>query len=414
MRHRRLSRSLASIIVVASSAGTIISMNACAGNEPSLDGVPPELDGGSTLTEGGGGSETADGGLDGSPDAMADADASVLCSPDGFCHLPVPTPDSLRAVWGDDVGTVWAVGAEGNILRWDGTALVVHQKVSSPLYAIWGSGPTDIWVAGESGIFHGQGATSASVTFTAAAYVPTVPIRSIHGFDPNDVWFVGGVSDWEREEGVVLRYTGPKGAAEPELEHDPIEAEGGGFTAVWGSSREDMWLASSTQFGQVARVFHGAGDGTGGTTFEEVEVKAEIPDLGLVLSEVVGGIHVPDTFIAGNISWFGFMYLGVVWSGATHPPDGDAGAVVWGNDDLWGEGWAFAVRGIYGTSRNDVWFVGETGRIRHFDGAKWSLARVTIDKMPFVEDLYGIWGGSKDIWVVGDKTVLRKSTEVKP
>ena len=183
-------------------------MNACAGNEPSLDGVPPELDGGSTLAEAGSSSETTDGGP--SADAQADADASVPCSPDGFCHLPVPTSDSLRAVWGDDVGTVWAVGAEGNILRWDGAAFVVHQKVSSPLYAIWGSGPTDIWVAGESGIFHGQGATPASVTFTAAAYVPTVPIRSIHGFGPNDVWLVGGVSDFERgEEAVVLHYTGP-------------------------------------------------------------------------------------------------------------------------------------------------------------------------------------------------------------
>jgi len=412
MRPSRLSRRIASIIVVASSAGALISINACAGSEPSLDGVPPELDGGSTLTEDGASSET-DGGP--SADAKADADASVPCSPDGFCHLPVPTSDSLRAVWGDDVGTVWAVGAEGNILRWDGAAFVVHQKVSSPLYAIWGSGPTDIWVAGESGIFHGQGATSSSVTFTAAAYVPTVPIRSIHGFGPNDVWLVGGVSDFERgEEAVVLHYTGPKGAAEPEFEHDPIEAEGGGFTAVWGSSPDDMWLASSTQFGMVARVFHGHGDGSGGTTFEEVEVRADIPDMGLGLSEVVGGIHVPETFIAGNISWFGFMWLGVVWSGATHPPDGDAGAVVWGNEDNWGENWAFAVRGIHGTSKNDVWFVGETGRIRHFDGAKWSLARVTIDKMPFVEDLYGIWGGSKDIWIVGDKTVLRKSTEVKP
>mgnify|MGYP001089631933 FL=1 len=401
--------SLASLFALVLGAAALASMSACSEDDTLGSFEPePEIDGGNPLPEVDASEEPADGGLDdAAEDAGADADASVLCSPDGLCHLPVPVSDSLRAVWGDGAGTVWVVSDKGDVLRWDGTAFIVHANVPSPLSTIWGSGPTDIWIGGESGIFHGQGATPASVTFTAISYVPTVPVRSIHGFGPNDVWFVGGVSGWEGEAGLVLRYRGPTGDPTNDFQHDPMESEGDAFTTVWGSRPDDMWLAATgiAATPQGARVYHGRGDGNGGTSFERVEVHTGFGSMSLL--EVVGAIHVPETFIAGNNWW----NQGNVWSGAIHPPDGDAGAVVWG-----GEEFGSSVRGIYGTSKSDIWLVGDRGRIRHFDGTKWSPSRVTVDKFPFVKNLNAIWGApnKKEFWIVGDGTVLRKTSGVNP
>ena len=98
-----------------------------------LGSFEPGIDGGNTLPEVDASEEPVDGGVDDAADAArADADASVLCSPDGFCHLPVPVSDSLRAVWGDGAGTVWAVSDKGDVLRWDGTAFLVHATAAEP------------------------------------------------------------------------------------------------------------------------------------------------------------------------------------------------------------------------------------------------------------------------------------------
>ena len=105
---------------------------------------------------------------------------------------------------------------------------------------------------------------------------------------------------WEREEGLVLRYRGPTGDPANDFQHDPMESEGVSFTTVWGSSADDMWLAATgiVATPQGARVYHGRGDGNGGTAFESVEVDTGFGSRGLF--EVVGGIHVPETFIAGK------------------------------------------------------------------------------------------------------------------
>src|SRR5229473_7413611 len=54
------------------------------------------------------------------------------------------------------------------------------------------------------------------------------------------------------------------------------------------------------------------------------------------------------------------------------------------------------LNGIWGTSRNDVWYVGEDGALGHFDGTAW--VRHDVGSI----DIWGISGiSSKDVWVVG-------------
>jgi hypothetical protein len=64
--------------------------------------------------------------------------------------MPSPTTADLRAVWGSGPEDVFAVGLDGTILHYDGSAWSAmdtpFSSSQSPpsLYAVWGSGPNDV------------------------------------------------------------------------------------------------------------------------------------------------------------------------------------------------------------------------------------------------------------------------------
>jgi hypothetical protein len=91
---------------------------------------------------------------------------------------------------------------------------------------------------------------------------------------------------------------------------------------------------------------------------------------------------------------------------------------VWGSasTDVWAVGWSGTIlhwdgsawspvsrginadlRGVWGSASTDVWAVGWSGTILHWDGSAWSpVSRVTNDF------LLGVWGSARtDVWAVG-------------
>jgi len=66
------------------------------------------------------------------------------------------------------------------------------------------------------------------------------------------------------------------------------------------------------------------------------------------------------------------------------------------------------LRGVWGSSADDVWVVGAAGTIFHFDGESWQpFASGTED------DLQAVHGtGPGDVWAVGDDTIVRWDGEV--
>jgi serine/threonine protein kinase len=64
----------------------------------------------------------------------------------------------------------------------------------------------------------------------------------------------------------------------------------------------------------------------------------------------------------------------------------------------WDASWTGRLEGVWGSSRDDIWAVGERGIIRHFDGYLWR----TVESGT-VADLYEVRGSSRDdVWAVGD------------
>ena len=412
MRALRLGmfRSISSFIAVLGSAA-LLSVNACTTEEELGREIP--TDGGVTDDASGPSLPDADVDVVDVDGSDPDVDAAPrTCSSQGFCHVPLPEPVTLRGVWGDGTGVVWAVAQEGKILRWDGSTWTVHASVEGALFTIWGSGPTDLWIGGELGIFHGVGPTSTQIAFTAVPSDSDIAITSIHGFGPNDVWAVGGRQWWDpetwegHEESRVLHYTGPTGDPATEWRRDPMSDRVAVFSSVWGSGPDDVWLGGRTDldepYGGV--VLHGKRNGDE-TTFTPVEIGTGFFDR---IGRPTGGAALPDeVFVVGEDR----NGLGYVWIGPRDPDaGGGTGPKITNGDDF---GTGYPITSVWGTSKNDAWIAGKGGRVWHWDGKDWAVGGVSLTKFPLMNDLHAMWGSPNgEMWIVGDQIAMRKNLAV--
>ncbi|MDF2691996.1 MAG: hypothetical protein K0S65_379 [Labilithrix sp.] len=80
-----------------------------------------------------------------------------------FEPVPSPVTTDLRGVYGFSADDIWAVGDGATVVHWDGT---VWTKVGTPfdgakvkprLFAVWGSGPKDVWIGGNGVMLHLEG-----------------------------------------------------------------------------------------------------------------------------------------------------------------------------------------------------------------------------------------------------------------
>lgn len=375
---------------------------ACASSEDAPQA--PQGDGGAPEASG-----PADGGDDDAGDAGArDAEART-CSDQGFCHETLPPNETLRGVWGDGA-TVWAVSEQGDVLRWDGQTWSVHAKKLGALYAIWGAGPTDVWIGGAAGLFHGTGASPQALVFepSDAPGDADVPILSIWGSGPDDVFAVGGALGADfMPRGRVLHRGGADGGAGWEL--DPISSVPLAFKRVWGSTASGTWIAGDdgSDFSQTSGLFARA---PGESELAPITIDAFAPDEG------------PEQGVPGSISGAGMMADGRVvvmgrtksstpsfWYGAS----GDGGAPVWtyegrGLDDL-------ALYAVWSNGGNETWVAGDYGRLRSSSGGKWKQAALMIATFPVIAPLHAMWGTSPDdFWIVGRDIAIHRTPGKKP
>lgn len=369
---------------------------ACADTEESGDaprdvpatGSVPNVDSGTTTAD--------DAGVDGGGDATTANDAAPrTCSKEGFCHTTLPPKQSLRGVWADGNGIAWAVTEEGNILRFDGTTWKVHVNVPGPLHAIWGSGPTDVWIGTTTGLLHGTGASSNALVFTEVELPkgPVTAITSIWGTGPDDVWAVGGELSFPLV-GRVLHWTGTEWALESIVKEDVM------YQRVFGSATSGMWLAgrrnNPEQFWFDVTLLHRP---VGGTEWEMVPLPLDPA----VDGNPVGSLeNLYDASISADGS-------AVFVMGRTHSA---TPAYVRGTDTGNGKwDFTFFANGKFGepeshaivaSTMNDLFILGDYGRLVHATGSSFKQSLITVDKFPVIDSFYASFGK----WFVGDDIAL--------
>ncbi len=143
-----------------------------------------------------------------------------------WTELDSGTLVSLRAVWADAADHAWAVGDAGMVLRFDGVAWSrVASPTSSGLLAVWGAGPTDVFVGGSAGVWRWDGTIWNMTTGSNTA--------AIWGASATDVYSVASSVD-----GVI--------------HWDGAAAGSSGFTPgcfdLWGSAANDIYgVRNATQ-----------------------------------------------------------------------------------------------------------------------------------------------------------------------
>ncbi|UCG88037.1 MAG: Ig-like domain-containing protein, partial [Gemmatimonadota bacterium] len=230
------------------------------------------------------------------------------------------TFDALHGLWGASPTDVFAVGGNGSILHYDGTAWSADPSVttSDVLFDVWGASSADVYAVGAAGtVLHFDG-TSWSAMSSGTS-------ESLHG-----VWGASGVDVYAvGAGGTILHYDGVAWGA-------MASGSVSGLQAVWGSSTEDIFAV---------------GDG------------------GTILHYDGTAWSVMSSGTAANLSG--------VWgaAGTNVYAVGEGNTVVQYNGSTWFPidiGVAADFTGIHGDAANDIYVVSSTSGIVHFDGSEWT------------------------------------------
>jgi len=274
----------------------------------------------------------------------------------------------------------------------------VSNLFATDLYAIWGTGPTDVYAAGENGsIVHSVGGG----VWTVDAQLPTVGVFvGIWGTSPTNVYAItdvgyvcqsSGDAHWScatiaedltaiwgpsaeycylvSDVGVITRLVEPGQLVTTELNGHSAY----GFWGVWGSGPGDVYVA-----GDNGEVLHSDGDagwtpeiagqpGTGGTLW---------------------GSGPTDIYEVGGTVPF-HSSGGGKWAAETTPTT------------------TTALFGVWGSSASDVYITGDVGTVLHrVDGGAWT-AEATASTVP----LNAVWGsGPTDVYAVGGSATILHRT----
>jgi hypothetical protein len=281
----------------------------------------------------------------------------------GAAWRPVASPvtTDLRAVWGAAADDVWAVGASGVAVHWDGRAWTsVSTGIDGTLRALWGSGASDLWAAGWDDadaalVLHWDGRAwtrDASVT-------DNYPIRGLWGASGADVWAVGGAIDAGSD--LVLHWDGQA------WNRVAMNGQFTPYVGVAGSAGDDAWLVTDDQ----------SVDRWDGHAWHS---EMDRPWRALL----TGGV-----WLAG--------YQDVFFTGASgYVYRDDHGT--WTRTSLG----SATLHAITGTRETDLWAVGDNGTILHSDGTRWAAAASIT-----AHGLWGIWTASPtEGWSVGDQGTI--------
>ncbi|MDF2696845.1 MAG: hypothetical protein K0S65_5228 [Labilithrix sp.] len=381
---------------------------ACAGNED--EGAPPEVDAGiSTIPVADATPADAPDATDGGcSDDSADCGVQEPSCKAEWC--PVTTiPDErigLSAVWGSGPSDVWVVGAAGSVLHWDGSAWATASAgTTQSLYAVWGSGPNDVWAVSTPGaIFHTTGFANGTAEWSRAMDIADAGVdtasagklsRAIWGTSPRDVW-VGGdpfarkgsTATWGGFRTLVADDGVDSGVADGGIVWTPVWSSL--IMAIWGSGPEDIWVVGPGSKG-LASGGSSAAHSNGSLGADGVPVWTAFDTQSTDVLYAIWGSGPGDVWTVGDHGTIRHFTAGATrWSIIESPTTAK-------------------LRGAWGSGPSDVWAVGEEGTLIHYDGTKWSSA--TADFAPGEKpSLFGVWGSSSnDVWAVGSGTIFHYS-----
>ena len=148
-------------------------------------------------------------------DVWITGDATLIhCRSVTICGVEASGGGALYGVWGSSASNVFAVGANGRILRYNGTSWApMSTPTNRALVRVAGSGPSDVWAVGDSVVIHYDGAQWSTVPMTGdlQRLLSWVSLSSQSAFLQIGLWvrgpkevYLGG------DNGLVSRWDGSR------------------------------------------------------------------------------------------------------------------------------------------------------------------------------------------------------------
>lgn len=342
---------------------------------------------------------------------------------------PLPGGYDLFAVWGDSPADVWAVGAHGSIVHWDGQAVTnVDSPVEVRLATLDAWRRDDVYAAGEDYLLHFDGRA-----WHIEDRFPEETIRDLVCADDGRLCLVGSFGLRIRDGDSWRTVAGPRTTSKTVWTADDGLLRVGDDSLIW---LVRGWTAATELALDRGSIQHGDGrlfwsDGSyyygSGVFVRDPQAGWEwdggswsslntLLDMGAIICATDGGIVMRDTVntsIWSNDSgrWiYGLARCGTAgllacgYGGTLMAGTREAGGFTW-NESALDLGFrhfnAFA-----GTGCDDIWAGEWWGRVLHYDGAAWtreSSHLPTNRSVSYVQTLADGWVLAKG----GDEISLR-------
>ena len=151
-----------------------------------------------------------------------------VCTESGFCwRNPLPQGFTLYAIHGSAENDLWAVGAGGTILRYNGVGWSSEASHTvETLRGVYAANSAAVWMVGDAGtILYFDGRTITNISGGSGA------LNAVAGSGVDDVWIVGnGGSVLRCDRRATCRERWQLGAD---------------LTSIWTSSPDEVWVAGS-------------------------------------------------------------------------------------------------------------------------------------------------------------------------
>lgn len=279
-----------------------------------------------------------------------------------FEVLPTGVPKNIHGLWGTSANNLYAVGAQGTLVHWNGGGWTVQKALGdgkADLKAVHGADANHVWAVGWNGVagtFNGTGWKDLPALSGIANYngVFGAPLASAPG--GYDAWIASAQGIYR-----VAEVNGKVGVTK----YNP--SPGGNFLGIHGSDASHVWAVG--MYGSLA--------------FWDGNVwKAQVSGTSIALRSVWAASD-KLVFAVGEKGQI-LRYDGATWKAMQSPT-------------------LNTLYSVWGTGPDDVWASGNKGTLLHFDGKKWAQAQTpAVDKT-----LNAVWATSKgDVFALGEQELV--------
>ena len=298
----------------------------------------------------------------------------------------------MRGIFGTSDHDLWLAGTGGTIQHWDGANLTLAYQgaATQSFYAIWASGPNDVWVGGDGmggpALVHWDGHVWSTDYSINNAYVGNVPIYAIGGSAPDQVWLLGAPGSTYFWNGTS--WTESKDADQPESSNSlppyvlrDVWSAGPGDTWAVGDDGVLLRSVSSTDAGASTPMWTKASNGAGALSLGMGD------DFVGVAGSSATDVWAVSCNLAKSQTTF-FHWNGSAWTASQTMPKA-----------CWQNGTSPDItHSLTVTSPSEAYCQLGTDAY-HWDGTAWSFVSSSVDTGPVWSDTTGVTYGINEYQV---------------